>query len=73
MAEVALHLGEDGEVKILSARRGTRVSEAAALHGFDREEVVSRFEDSQGDDLTPAQQRFHDCFLRVLNSTTYLR
>jgi hypothetical protein len=34
---------------------------------------MSRFDDGFGDEDTIENQRLRDCFLRVLNSTTYLR
>lgn len=71
--EVSVHIDGPGQFSIVRQHRGTTVSEAMSLFGFDRQELVSRFDDRHGSDDTPGGLRYRDCFLRVLSSGTYLR
>ncbi len=71
--EVSVLLGDGVEFELSGHGRGTTVSEALAMFGFPREELVDRFDDRHGADDSPDTVRYRDCFLRVLNSGTYLR
>ncbi|HMS16648.1 MAG TPA: biosynthetic arginine decarboxylase [Planctomycetota bacterium] len=58
---------------VVSHHRGTNVAEATVLFGYDRQTLVTRFDDMIGSDETAEALRYRDCFLRVLSSGTYLR
>jgi len=71
--EVVVHVHEDGTIDVRRGHAASTVSDTTDLFGFSRRDVMARFEDRFGDEDTEQNQRLRDCFLRVLNSTTYLR
>jgi arginine decarboxylase len=71
--EAAVCVDGPREFRIVNQYRGTTVSEAMNLFGYERQGLVSRFEDRHGGDDSPDTARYRDCFLRVLSSGTYLR
>lgn len=71
--EAAVCVDGPGEFRIVNQYRGSTVSEAMALFGYERQALVSRFDDRHGGDDTTDTIRYRDCFLRVLSSGTYLR
>ncbi len=71
--EAAVWVDGPKDFRIVNQYRGTTVSEAMALFGYERQGMVSRFEDRHGGDDSADTARYRDCFLRVLSSGTYLR
>lgn len=71
--EAAVWIDNEGEFRIVNQYRGSTVSEAMHPFGYERQMLVSRFDDRHGGDDSPDTLRYRDCFLRVLSSGTYLR
>ena len=71
--EVTVTVGGPNEIHLSKREKATTVSEAVDLFGFTRQGLISSFEDRHGGDDRPEAQRYRDVFIRVLNSTTYLR
>lgn len=71
--QAAVWVTGSGRFHLSHLHRGTSVAEAAEAFGHKREDLLSRFEDLHGEDDSPWAERYRDCFLRVLNSNTYLR
>ncbi|MSR74454.1 MAG: biosynthetic arginine decarboxylase [Planctomycetes bacterium] len=71
--EAAVWIDGPGEFRIVNQYRGSTVSEAMNPFGYERQMLVSRFDDRHGGDDSADTLRYRDCFLRVLSSGTYLR
>jgi arginine decarboxylase len=71
--EAAVWIDGPGEFRVVNQYRGSTVSEAMQPFGYERQMLVSRFDDRHGGDDSSDTMRYRDCFLRVLSSGTYLR
>lgn len=71
--EASIVVEGNDKFQVVSHHRGTNVAEATTLFGYDRQTLVTRFDDMIGGDESADALRYRDCFLRVLSSGTYLR